>query len=201
MMQKETIRKALNQVAERLSAEGIYAEICIYGGSALVLSYELRKATQDIDFRLLTWDPKTDEDDLTLKKIRQIIDSVGESMNLPLGWMNDGVKGFISPYENSEGLIEIARGEGESETLRIFVPTLKYLLAMKCMSMRTGKDSHDKEDIRVLIDMLGLTDLEDVLRIVEEYFPAKFIQPKTEYGLREIFSSKEGRFSADDTER
>jgi hypothetical protein len=59
---------------------------------------------------------------------------------------------------------------------------------MKCMAMRLDdpEGARDVEDIRRLIGFLGLGSAEEVLRIVERFYPQERILPKTRFGIEEI---------------
>jgi hypothetical protein len=70
--------------------------------------------------------------------------------------------------------------------LKVFVATPEYLLAMKCMSMRIGRDETDIRDIRFLMKQLGLQTVESVLSIVEAYYPRNQISPKTRFAIEEL---------------
>jgi len=52
--------------------------------------------------------------------------------------------------------------------LKVFVAVPEYLLAMKCLSMRIGKDETDIRDVRFLMKKLGLRQAEAVLELVEK---------------------------------
>jgi hypothetical protein len=109
---------------------------------------------------------------------------LAESMGLPGTWLNDGVKGFVSafPEYTSEGLPQLPN-------LRVIRPTAEYLLAMKCMAARApAYDTQgDREDIAFLIAHIGLRSADDVLAVVEKYYPPDRILPKTHFMLLEIF--------------
>ncbi len=62
----------------------------------------------------------------------------------------------------------------------------EYLLAMKCMSMRLGRDDTDLADVRFLMNRLGMTDAEQVLDLVACYHAEDRIQPKTRFAIEEI---------------
>ncbi len=48
-MNKETIIKAFNRLSELLAEQGAQAEIYIVGGAAMILAYDARTVTKDID--------------------------------------------------------------------------------------------------------------------------------------------------------
>ena len=71
--------------------------------------------------------------------------------------------------------------------LRVFVPTADYILAMKILALRA--ESFDAADVEFLIQRLGLKTIEDVLKIVADYYPKKEIKPETKFQLEEIFEN------------
>mgnify|MGYP006971811004 CR=1 FL=1 len=100
------------------------------------------------------------------------------------GWLNDAVKGFLSPKGETQPLLDLPN-------LKIFVAVPEYLLAMKCMSMRIGKDETDIQDVRFLMERLGLRKAEEILRIVEQYYPRNQILPKTRFAVEELCQESE----------
>ena len=70
--------------------------------------------------------------------------------------------------------------------LKIFRPVDNYQFAMKCMSYRLEEDEHDIEDIKFLIDKIGIETTEDTENIIEKYFPRNLILPKTHFMLLEL---------------
>lgn len=65
------------------------------------------------------------------------------------------------------------------------MPVPAYLLAMKCMAARVGTpDATDVQDVKFLLQRLGLQQPAEVLDIVARYYPAQQIQPKTQFSPR-----------------
>ncbi len=111
--------------------------------------------------------------------VYQAAAEVTRDYGAPEGWLNDAVKGFLSPRGKTRPLLDFPN-------LKVFVAAPEYLLAMKCMSMRIGKDETDIRDIRFLMRHLGLREAEAVLGIVEQYYPRNRIQPKTRFAVEEL---------------
>lgn len=61
---------------------------------------------------------------------------------------------------------------------------------MKCRAMRIGgiDSSSDVEDIKALARAIGITSVDQALALVERYYPHNTLEPKTRFGLEEIFS-------------
>jgi hypothetical protein len=152
--------------------QGIAGEICIYGGAGMVLVFDARQSTRDVD---AVFRPKAE--------IRTAAEAVASRLGLPLDWLNDGVKGFLSETEETR---RISIPELEAlQNLRIVWPTPEYLLAMKCMAARSDDSSTDKEDVVFLFRRVGIRSEEQALEIVERFFPKERIHIKTHYFISE----------------
>ena len=60
---------------------------------------------------------------------------------------------------------------------------------MKCISLRLGRGDTDLEDIRFLINHLGIKSATDLFNLVENYYPRKQISPKTQFAIEELFEN------------
>ncbi len=113
------------------------------------------------------------------QEVYQAVAEVADAAEVGKDWLNDAVKGFLS--EKNE-ILPLRDFPG----LKVFVAAPEYLLSMKCMSMRLGRDDTDLADVRFLMNHLGLTDAEQVLDLVCRYYPEDHIQPKTRFAIEEI---------------
>src|SRR5687767_1855348 len=82
---REAIMAALKALSDELGKRGISGEICLFGGTAMVLAFSARLATRDVD---AIFQPT--------QVVREIARKIAEDQNLPPTWLNDGVKGFVS---------------------------------------------------------------------------------------------------------
>ena len=178
ILTKERIITALNTLNDRLTEKGVTGELCIFGGATMILAFDARQSTRDVDAVFV---PKTE--------IYQAAEQIADEMNLPISWLNDGVKGFIS----SEGELT-TDGMPQWENLRILRPITTYLLAMKCLAARVAEydTSGDKGDIKHLCNNLGLKTTEEVLSIVGQYYPKSRIHVKTQYFIEEVLEEMKG---------
>lgn len=168
-MSDEEILKYLGLLNDRLRAENATGELAVVGGTAMVLAFKSRKSTKDID---ALFHPAS--------VIRRMANEIAQEHELHPGWLNDGAKGFLSPQGTHQEL------PLDFSNLRLLAPSAEYMLAMKCMSARVGVEQKDKDDAKFLIERLGLNSTEQVEEIIGRYYPAKLIQPKTTYFVREI---------------
>ncbi len=173
-----SLQGALHELGERAHAEGKTVEIAIYGGAALMLTYDWRTATRDVDAVFET-DRQT---------IRRLTAEMAEEHGWDRDWLNDGVKRFLSAADpDARGLFGTYPSE-DRPSLRVIVPNPRYLFAMKCRAMRIGgvEESRDVDDIRNLAREIGIINATQALDLVSELYPDRLIRPKTRFGLEEI---------------
>lgn len=113
MLNRDTILEALRRLSERLEARGIVGELNLLNGKAMVLAFQARRSTKDVDAIFAP-----------AGIIRDEARAVAEEMDLPVDWLNDAAKGFVSPKADFHGLADL-----DLSHLRVQVPTAEYLLA------------------------------------------------------------------------
>ncbi|MGQ0763202.1 MAG: DUF6036 family nucleotidyltransferase [Acidobacteriota bacterium] len=164
---REQILNALGALSERLGIEGITGEVCLFGGTVMVLAFTARLTTKDV---AAVFQPA--------QKIREFARRIADEPALPSNWLNDGVKGFVSARHQTT-----AANLPQFPHLRLTMPAPEYLLAMKCMAARISSaadEPSDVADIRFLIRHLRLQSAQEVLDLVSHYYPANRIPVKTQ---------------------
>lgn len=167
IMNKDELWHCLNLLNDKLAIMGVYGEIGIYGGAVMCLVLNARDATEDIDAIL---NPKYD--------INKAVKLVAEELGISDNWLNDGVKGFVS--ENNDLILFNAMSN-----LNIYAASPKYMFAMKSLACRTD-NKNDIEDIKFLLEYLGITSVSQAEEVIYQYYPQKRLLPKTFYVLMEI---------------
>ena len=171
---QELILAALRDLSDELGQQGVTGEICLFGGTVMVLAFAARLSTQDVD---AIFQPA--------QLVRDIARRIAERQRLPANWLNDGVKGYVSSrHETWTGNLP------QFPHLRLTMPVPEYLLAMKCMAARLGGPSgeqSDVPDIIFLIRHLRLNSAKAVLDLVAEYYPANRIHVRTQYLVEGLF--------------
>ena len=175
---REQILAALNALNDALRERAVVGELCLFGGAVIVLAFNARLATKDVD---AIFQPAG--------VIRELARQVAGSAGLPANWLNDGVKGYVSArHEVTSGSLP------QFDHLRLTMPTAEYLLAMKCLASRIGAgggEADDTSDIIFLIRHLGLRSPEAVMDIVSAYYPPPRIPVKAQFLVESLF--EEGR--------
>jgi len=174
VLTREVILRALGSLSEELGRRGVVGELCLFGGTVMVLAFTARLSTKDVD---ALFQPAS--------LIRDLARGIAEAQRLPADWLNDGVKGYVSARH------EITAGNlPQFPHLRLTMPVPEYLLAMKCMAARMGGttgEPSDIPDIVFLIRHLRLRSASEVLDLVGNYYPANRIPVKTQYLVEGLF--------------
>jgi hypothetical protein len=174
VLTREQIIAALRALSDGLSQQGVTGEVCLFGGTVMVLAFTARLSTKDVD---ALFQPA--------QTIREIARQIAAEQSLPADWLNDGVKAFVSErHETTAGNLP------QFPHLRLTMPVPEYLLAMKCMAARIGgtaDEPTDVADIVFLIRQLKMKSAADVLDLVGQYYPANRIPVKTQYLVEGLF--------------
>jgi hypothetical protein len=166
-MRREEIVAALEALAVELHDLGIDGEMYVVGGAAIAIAFDARRSTRDID---AVFEPKA--------AIYAAAERVGSQRGLPVGWLNDGVKGFLAgPDPHAAPVLE-------RPGLRVLVASPRILLALKVLAHRIGED---EDDVRLLAAALGLSDAEAVLEVAETVFGDR-LDAAARFFVEELFA-------------
>ncbi len=158
----------LEELNDELRLMDVVGEVCLYGGAVMCLVYQARPSTKDVD---AIFHPTSE--------FRQAVARVAKSHDLRPDWLNDAVKGFVVEHQQRIFL--------DLANLKVYVPEPDYLLAMKTLAARV--EGTDKDDVKFLIALLGITQAEDVFAILEKYYPRRQIKPATQFFVEELFET------------
>lgn len=165
------IHQALKRLAELGRESDLEIELNIYGGSAMILAYDLGKRTKDVDaiFR-----PR--------EEVLRLALQVAEELDLEESWLNDDVRFFAAPIEAKRKL------PLDLEGLRIQVPTAAYLLAMKARAARRPLPGYEGDygDLRFLIKKLEIKSLDELQERIDRFFPDDVISSEKAEFIAEI---------------
>ncbi len=170
-LSRELIRRALVRLGELADAEGIKLEVCIYGGAALMLAYDSRAITKDVDAVVRPSDVA-----------QRLTRRVAEELELPENWINDDVRMFAAPREGLRAL------PWDSAGIAVTVPTASYLLAMKALACRKALPGYEGDiaDLRFLLRKLEITSVSHVQEHIDRYYPDDVIRAEDEALIAEL---------------
>ena len=171
-----TIRKAFDRLSEILEQQHIVGEVFMVGGGAMILAYDARVSTQDIDAVFHPTGP-----------VRRAALQVALEQGLPDDWLNDGAKGFMPGPDRQP--VPTYEGPG----LRVASGSPPYILAMKLMAFR---DEKDVDDIRFLMHKCALESVEEALDLMQEYYPHQQLSIRSQLKLEEMLGQQARREAA-----
>lgn len=150
------VAKAYKKQNRQVNAE---AEIIIVGGAAMLLNYNFRDTTTDIDALIRA-----------TSSFKDIVNSVGDAFGLPNGWINSD---FVKTISYSPKIVEHSKYyKTFCNVLSVRTIEAEYLIAMKLISSRSYKK-----------------DMSDIVGIIKEHQemgkPITF--EKIDYAMQELY--------------
>lgn len=169
----------------RLCAE----RVALYGGAALVLDFNYRQMTRDIDFGALHVEAGMS----VLSQIRALACEAETRLRLSgrggcgdvevhtdLMDMNEVFRDDVSIFRSCEAEhIEHGNHGGDKGRFRVLKASPRYILAMKALSMRNALESYDTLDVWELMKACSIKSAEEVQVWWRILIPDKRFQRKT----------------------
>ncbi len=165
------ILRAFETLAEELSRRKERAQIAIAGGAALVLLFNARESTKDVDAYIVS---------PTASVVRDAVAEVATILELPPDWLNDAAKGYFVGLSLGAPL-------HESASLTVRAVTTAQLLAMKLAAWR---DAVDRADAQLLLTSMEGT-REQIWTMVRRYVPPHNLQ-KASYAFDDLWEALNG---------
>ncbi len=175
MLDRERLGQAFQRLGEDLAGNGVFLEIAVYGGSAIVMQFEWRRSTEDVDAVV--------REGYDERALATSVARVAERIGLPPDWLNNAV-GMFTPLDESDSLFEMSGtypGAGVPG-LRVLLAKPHYLLAMKLKALASlDRGDRDLSDARNLATELGLTQDVDLRKL---YASIHGEEPRDEIALQ-----------------
>lgn len=172
LLDRAGIEEAFRRLGDRLARRDVVADLYVFGGAAMALAYDSRRATRDVD---ALFKPHG----IVLEEAL----AVAAELGLPRWWLNEQASSYVAPDGDSA-----ASRVFDHPGLRVFAASPEHLLAMKALAARP----RDTEDIRQLVRVLGLHAVDEVLASVREIFPEEEPPARLRLLLEDIFSVQDG---------
>src|SRR5262245_49897637 len=128
LLDRQEIVSALERMGELAQGEGHFLQLVVVGGAAMVLGYDARRSTHDIDALFL---PPPDP-----RVIRKWVQVVAQERGWPDDWLNDGAKGYVVRLSAGPTLLK-------TSGIEVRQPAPEQLLAMKLCAWRDDVDIAD----------------------------------------------------------
>lgn len=174
LLSKEEIEKALARLGELALDQSTPVELLLVGGAAMVLAYNARLSTHDVDAIILS--PRQAE------IVRSLAQQVAIEQDLPEEWLNDGAKGYLVGYSEGETIFT-------APGIMVRLPSVAQLLAMKLSAWRDDVDIADAR--RLLVTMSG-TQEEVWERISPFLLPGREL--KAQYAFLDLWETQDDNY-------
>lgn len=165
------VLQAFTMLAAKLQRHGTAGQIHVIGGAAMLLTFDARTITRDID-ALFTPDGP----------MRAAIAEIAAEKGWPSTWLNN------------QACMYMARQPGRGATvfdhpyLQVMTTPAEHLLAMKVLAARSIRD---REDVELLLGRLKITTPETVWDIVTRFFPDEPIPPRSRLFIEDILDAQQ----------
>jgi hypothetical protein len=171
LLDRELLRRAFDQLATKLARRGVVGELHVFGGAAMVLSYDARAATRDVDalFR---------PDGPVLEAAREVADELA----LPRSWLNNQASSYVSGRAGRGSPVY------DHPNLRVLTTPPEHLLAMKTRAARATRDA---DDLRLLLRTLDLHTLAEVAAIVARFFPDEPLSDRSRQLIEDLIAEEQ----------
>jgi hypothetical protein len=138
LLGREGIEEAFRRLGDRLAKRGVVADIYVFGGAAMALAYDSRRATRDVD---------------ALFKPHGIVHeearAVGAELGLPSWWLNEQASSYVAPGgDPSPSRVFDHPG------LRVFAASPEHLLAMKALAARRARHQVARDRVKRNVALL-----------------------------------------------
>jgi predicted nucleotidyltransferase len=168
-MDREELREALGELAERLDRQHVSARIYIIGGAAMALAYDAERATRDIDAVIL------DHHTAVTNAVREI----GKEHGWPTSWLNEQASSYVPQVADAHQRVVF-----EHPALRVIAASPTRLLAMKARAARSA----DQADITKLAAITGLATVDAIAAVVDDLFPGEPLSVRSRKVLEDLLT-------------
>jgi hypothetical protein len=176
---RDALLDAFDQIGRAAVKAGTKLQIAVYGGSALMLASNFRFATEDVDISEIgsQWPDW----------LSQTVVKIAQENDWSETWLNDAA---------SQDRDHLAFGtfprRSDHVGLCVLIPSARYMLALKLKSLRISdfdKGAQDMSDAAHLLRVLGLTDVEQAIEVLAEFFPRSAANAdKQRFVLKRLFA-------------
>ncbi len=173
LLDRTAIEEAFRLLGDRMQRRGVVADVYVVGGAAMVLAFDARRATRDIDAIFHPHGVVLDE-----------ASQVAEELGLPRYWLNDQASVYVSTADDRQA-VRVFDHPG----LRVSAASAEHLLAMKALA---GRRFADRDDLATLIQVLGLTSAGQVAEICARVFPDEPLSDRARLLVEDVLADLQG---------
>ena len=174
LLTRQDIISALERLGQLATTDGYTLHLMVVGGAAMVLGYDARQSTHDVDVLFL---PPPEA-----RVVRAWARVVAREYGWPDDWLNDAAKGYLMGVSRGPVLLE-------APGIEVRQPAAEQLLAMKLSAWRDDVDIADAS--RLLSDLAPGRNREEVWQHLVRYLvPGREL--KAQYAFEDLWESVYG---------
>lgn len=180
LLDRETIEKAFRLMGQYLLDRKVLGEIAVYGGSAILLQFDWRKASRDVDARVIS--------DSSHGLIMAAAANAAAQLGLSRSWLSENVAMYARRGERDADRVLLGLYPSpERFGLRVTAARPPYLLAMKLKALeRVTSDDRDYDDALRLSVECGLSTADELREIFRQFFPDETMSTRAEMRLSDL---------------
>jgi hypothetical protein len=188
-LDRTKIEEAFRLMGQYLLDRKALGEIVIYGGSAILLQFDWRRLSMDVDARIVS----AASHGLVVEATHQ----AAKQLRLPSSWLNESVAMYARRGEESADRVFIGTyPSAEQVGLRVMAAKPAYILAMKLGALeRATADDRDFLDAINLGAVCGVTTVEGLRGIFRIYFADATLPFRSELRLHDLANAIKAKLS------
>jgi hypothetical protein len=162
---------AFEVMGHYLREREVLGEIAVYGGTAIMLQFDWRKVTEDVDAVI-----RANEREGAIK---DAVVYAALKLGLPDDWLNNYVGSFTAETE-SDAFFSVygSYPRGRTPSLRVFVARPEYICAMKLKALqRDDVGDRDFNDAVALATAVGISTADQLAELFASFFPDERLDP------------------------
>lgn len=169
---RNEVLEAFSLLATKLERRRVVGQVHVIGGAAMLLAFDSRSITRDIDALFSPDGP-----------MRDVVREIAAEKGWPSTWLNDQAAMYVA---RKPGLGAVVF---DHPFLQVMSTPLEHLLAMKVLAARSVRDH---EDVELLLDRLNITAVQSVWDIVGRYFPGEAVSDRSRMFVEDIIDGRRG---------
>ena len=163
--------QAFETMGGYLADRSVLGEIAVYGGTAILLQFEWRRTTEDVD--AVVRDARCEGIVKDAAAYTALVHGLAD------GWLNNAV-GAYTPQEEPDQLFTFFRSYPHDQPtgLRIVLARPEYLCAMKLKALqRADVGERDYDDAVRLASDIGCSSEQELEQLFATFFPDEVLDP------------------------
>jgi hypothetical protein len=167
----DVVVSAFDVMGHYLLEREVLGEIAVYGGTAIMLQFDWRKVTEDVDAVI-----RANEREGAIK---DAVIYAALRLGLPDDWLNNYV-GSFTPETEADAFFSVygSYPRGGTPSLRVFVAKPEYICAMKLKALRRDDvGDRDFNDAVALASAVGISTADQLSQLFASFFPDERLDP------------------------